>query len=65
MQILMGLVGVATIISLAFLLSTDRSLVKRRTVVVALALQAMVAALDRVLADPAAAPFRPAWMRGL
>jgi radical SAM superfamily enzyme YgiQ (UPF0313 family) len=26
---------------------------------------AMVAALDRVLADPAAAPFRPGWMRGL
>jgi radical SAM superfamily enzyme YgiQ (UPF0313 family) len=27
--------------------------------------QRLVAALDRALADPAAAPFRPAWLRGL
>ena len=41
----MSLVGVATILAIAFLLSTSRRLVKRRTVVVALALQALVAAL--------------------
>ena len=45
MQIVMSLVGVATILALAFLFSTSRKHVKRRTVVMALALQAIVAAL--------------------
>jgi CNT family concentrative nucleoside transporter len=45
MQIVMSLVGVATILALAFLFSTSRAHVKRRTVAMALALQAIVAAL--------------------
>jgi CNT family concentrative nucleoside transporter len=45
MQIVMSLVGVATILALAFLFSTSRRHVKRRTVVMALTLQAIVAAL--------------------
>ena len=45
MQIVMSLVGVVVILGLAFLLSKDRKRVKRRTVAVALALQATVAAL--------------------
>lgn len=45
MQIVMSLVGVVVILALAFLLSANRKLVKRRTVAVALALQGTVAAL--------------------
>ena len=41
----MSLVGVVTVLAIAFLLSTSRRLVRRRTVAVALALQALVAAL--------------------
>jgi CNT family concentrative nucleoside transporter len=45
MQIVMSLVGVVVILGLAFLLSKNRTRVQPRTVAVALALQAMVAAL--------------------
>ncbi len=41
----MGLLGVVTVLAIAFLLSTSRKSVNRRTVLVALALQAGVAAL--------------------
>jgi len=45
MQLVMSLVGVAAILALAFLFSTSRRHVKRRTVVMALAVQAIIAAL--------------------
>lgn len=41
----MGLLGVITVLAIAFLLSTNRRFVNRRTVLVALALQASIAAL--------------------
>jgi CNT family concentrative nucleoside transporter len=41
----MSLVGVATIFAIAFLISTNRAAIKRRTILVAFAIQASVAAL--------------------
>ena len=45
MQVIMSLVGVATIFALAYLLSSNRSAISRRTVGIAFAIQATVAAL--------------------
>ena len=45
MRIVTGLLGIAAMLAIAFLLSTNRAAVKRRTVLVALGLQAGLAAL--------------------
>lgn len=45
MQVLMSLVGIATIVALAALMSTNRKAVNRRTVLIAFAIQTTIAAL--------------------
>lgn len=45
MQIVMGLVGVIAMLGIAVLLSSNRAMIRRRTVLIALALQAGLAAL--------------------
>jgi CNT family concentrative nucleoside transporter len=45
MQTLMSIVGIFVLLAIAFLLSTDRSAINRRTVMTAFALQAGIAGL--------------------
>ena len=63
MQIVMSLVGVVTIFVLAWLLSTNRSRINRRTVGIAFALQATIAAF--VLYVPAGSAFLDKVVRGV
>jgi CNT family concentrative nucleoside transporter len=63
MQIFMGLVGVATIPLLAFLLSNNRRLINRRTVIIAFLIQASIGAL--VLFVPAGSAALDIVVRGV
>jgi len=63
MQIVMSLVGVATIFALAFLLSVNRTAVNRRTLAIAFGLQAALAAF--VLYVPAGGRFLDRVVRGV
>ncbi len=63
MQVAMSLVGLATIFSIALLLSNNRKVISRRTVGIAFALQAGVAAL--VLYVPAGGRFLDRVVRGV
>lgn len=63
MQSLMSVVGVFTLLLIAFLLSTDRSAINRRTVVIAFALQIGIAAF--VLFVPQGSGFLDVIVRGV
>lgn len=63
MQLLMSVVGILTIFALAFLISTNRRAVNRRTLVIAFGLQAAIAAL--VLYVPAGGRFLDKVVRGV
>ncbi len=63
MQLVMSLVGVCTIFLLAVLLSADRRAINRRTVLIAFAIQAAVAAF--VLYVPAGGKFLDTVVRGV
>ena len=63
MQLVMSLVGILTIFLLAVLLSADRRAINRRTVLIAFAIQATVAAV--VLYVPAGGMFLDAVVRGV
>jgi len=63
MQSLMSIVGVFTLLLIAFLLSTDRSAINRRTVVIAFALQIGIAAF--VLFVPHGSGFLDVIVRGV
>jgi concentrative nucleoside transporter, CNT family len=63
MQVVMSLVGVATIFSLAALLSSNRAAINRRTIAIAFALQTTVAAI--VLYVPAGGRFLDQVVRGV
>jgi CNT family concentrative nucleoside transporter len=63
MQIFMGLIGVATIFLLAFLLSNNRRLINRRTIIVAFLIQTSIGAL--VLFVPAGSAALDVVVRGV
>lgn len=63
MQIVMGFIGVLTILALAFLISSDRRSINRRTIVVAFVMQASIAAL--VLFVPAGSAVLDIIVRGV
>ena len=63
MQLLMSVVGILTIFALAFLISTNRRAVNRRTLMIAFGLQAAIAAL--VLYVPAGGRFLDKVVRGV
>jgi CNT family concentrative nucleoside transporter len=63
MQLLMSLVGILTIFALAFLMSTNRRAVNRRTLLIAFGLQATIAAF--VLYVPAGGRFLDKVVRGV
>lgn len=63
MQLLMSVVGILTIFALAFLISTNRRAVNRRTLVIAFGLQAAIAAL--VLYVPAGGRLLDKVVRGV
>jgi len=63
MQILMGLVGIATIFVLALLLSNNRCAINRRTIAIAFVIQASIGAL--VLFVPAGSAALDAVVRGV
>jgi CNT family concentrative nucleoside transporter len=63
MQVAMCLVGVATILAIAFLISNNRSAINRRTIAIAFAIQASIGAL--VLFVPAGSAVLDAVVRGV
>ena len=63
MQVLMSLVGIATIFCLAFLLSTNRAAINRRTLLIAFGLQTALAAF--VLYVPVGGRFLDRVVRGV
>lgn len=63
MQILMSLIGVATILGIATLLSSNRALINRRTIAIAFALQVGIAAL--ILFVPAGSIVLDAIVKGV
>ena len=63
MQWVMSLVGIATIFGLAFLLSTNRAAINRRTLLIAFALQTALAAF--VLYVPVGGRFLDRVVRGV
>jgi CNT family concentrative nucleoside transporter len=63
MQPLMSIIGIVTLLAIAFLLSTDRSAINRRTVLTAFALQISIAAL--ILFVPQGSGFLDVIVRGV
>ena len=63
MQPLMSIIGIVTLLAIAFLLSTDRSAINRRTVLTAFALQISIAAL--ILFVPLGSGFLDVIVRGV